>query len=769
MFKKMLTKGWQAATVAGCGAAGIFIVGLAFDRLQDLRMIERIPSVSVADLIPGEANLSGTVELYEEKSLIAPDSQARCVYYEFTEQRKTKDSDGDTKWETVRSERRHVPFLLVDPTGTIVINPETESIVSVNLASAHSRTAGDRRYTENRLDPGMSVFAMGAATPTESGMQLRFDGPGEYVPILSVHGEARERGMVGLFSLLLTGLGLLLLSLGMVAGSRLVGLHMTLPFLLSVTLTVSVTLIRQAHRMIQSDLQSAFIRLAHEREVRTTMIKDILKPTGIAWNGDWESLGGMINSTPPQASITEETAALISRHRVNLMRTMQRAERLREGFAERLIAQRMGSIPSADVDFALTPAENELLHNMEVSFQPTRLPTLTAGIMIGLGGIIALLLGFLGMGRIRVKRWIENIPTAKTRGVVYGLTEVKGIVAVPPSQTPLSGPLSGQPCAGYHYTVKEKRRNGKKTEWVTITDQKCRCDFLCQDADGSLPITPEGAVLDMTTRTRKREGRLLHEEYRLAVGGPIYALGCALVDPKTHDRLVMAKDQDQTLPFLISDRSESEIIGRKAGTGFILLTCGLNAFSLTILSLAGWQGGFGVMQYLVAALAPLVYMILFFIGVLYNDLVFLRRRCDAMWANIDVALKKRVDLLPSLDAAAKAHLAHEQSLHALLAQARAEGAAAGTGQAPETAKTSTARQLVGLVERYPELKADQTIKDLMQRMHALEEEVSLMRDGYNQAVETYNNRIERFPELLLARIGHFAAKDFFENTQPQNL
>ena len=682
MFKKIL---WMAMAAA-CGAAGVFIVRVAFDRMQDLRVIERIPRVSVADLIPGEANLSGQVELYEGQSLTAPDSNAHCVCYEYTEQRKTRDSDGDVKWETIRSESQHIPFLLVDATGAIMVDPESKSSLSVSLASKHSRTDGDMRYTENRIDPGMSVFAMGVATPTASGMQLRFDGPGAYMPILSVHGEERERGLVGLFSLLLTGLGLLLLSLGMVAGTRLVGLHMTLPFLLCVTLTVSITLTRQAHRMIQADLQSAFDRLARERDVRTDMVQERLRQIDVSWAGDWADLGTMLAGGPAQPRIKAELADLISHHRVNLTRAMQRAERLRTGFPERMIARRMGLVPPDD--FELTTAENEQLMSLEQSFQPTRISALAAGITIGLGGIAALLFGSLGLRRIRLKRWIENIPTVKTLGVAYGLTEVKGSVAIPPAQEPLSGPLSGQPCACYHYTVKEKRCNGKKTQWVTITDQKQQQPFLCQDADGSLPINPDGAEIDMTTRTNKQEGRRLHEEHRLAVGGPLYALGCALVDPKTHDRLVMAKDQDKTLPYLLSDRNEQDIIGRRATAGFILLTLGINAFSLAILSLTGWQGGFGVMQYQVAALAPLAYMILFFIGVLYNDLVFLRRRCDSMWANIDVSLKKRFDLLPSLDAAAQAYLAHEKSLQALLAQARAAGGVAGAVQAPGTAATA---------------------------------------------------------------------------------
>lgn len=773
MMKSVLKRVLWLVLAAVCGFIGVFFVRVAFERVQQMRTIERIPRVSVSALIPGEANLSGRAAVHAGQVRKGPDSGAPCVYFHYTVERKTRDSDGDTKWETIERRYEYVPFVLDDGSGTIVVNPEHLNDMTVSLASKHSRTAGDLRYTEKRIDPGMTVFAMGLARPAgqrpTGGLELHFKGEGNYVPILSVRGEAAERGTVGLYSLLLTGLGLLCLSLAIYALTRVVGINMTLVYLLLVALTVSITLTVQANRMIEADLRSAFERIDHEREVRAGEVRARLASEGVRWDGDWDTLGPLLEGGVGQPSLDRETAAAVSTHRVNLMRAMLRAERIRRGFPERLVARRMGLQP---IDaFGLTDAETTTLLDLEREFQPSRISAVAAGILGGGGGLLALLFGALGMRRIRVKRWIENIPTVKAKGVVYGLNEVKGTVEMPEGEEALNGPLSGQPCSCYRYVIKEKRTSGKKTQWVTIKDETRRKLFLCRDETGALPVDPEGAEVVLKARTRKREGRQRHEETRLEIGGPVYVLGCATIDPQTHDRLLMTRSEEKTLPFLLSDHTECELVARKAAAGFLLLNFGLNAFSMAGLSLAGWKGGFGVVQYQAAALAPLVYMVLFFLVVLFNDLVFLRQRCDAMWANIDVALKKRFDLLPRLATTAQAYASHEKSLQALLAAQRAGGGTLAPGEAAgmEAVAADAVRQVTGLFEAYPDLKADQVMQDLMGRIRDLEDEIALMRDGYNQAVEVYNTRTHRIPDLLLARLGGFREREFFKSTRNNHI
>lgn len=762
LFKRLL---WLAMA-AVCGMIGVFIVRVAFERVQQMRTIERIPRVSVSALIPGEANLSGRVVVHDGKVLKGPDTGAPCVYYHYTVEERKRDSDGDTKWETIESRHGFVPFVLDDGTGSIIVRPEQPGEMTVSLAAKHTRTAGDLRYSESRIDPGMTVFALGLAKPgarqAVGRLELHFKGWGHYVPILSVRGEEKERGTVGLYSLLLTGLGLLCLSLAIYALTRFVGIHMTLVYLLLVALAVSITLTVQANRMIAADLRGAFDRLDHEREVRASMVREHLMSRDVRWDGDWDALMPMLEGAVGHPSLDRETAAAVSTHRVNLMRSMQRADRIRCGFPERLIARRMGLVTRGE--FRLTDDEISMLQGLEREFQPSRISAVAVGILGGGGGGMALLFGALGMRRIRVKRWIENIPTVKAKGVVYGLNEVKGTVEMPEGAEALSGPLSGTSCACYRYVIKEKQTSGKSTKWVTIQDVFRRELFLCRDASGALPVDPEGAEVVLSACTRKREGRRRHEETRLELGGPVYVLGCAGIDPKTHDRLLMTRSEEKTLPFLLSDRTEGELVARKAAVGFLLLNLGLNAFSMAGLSLAGWKGGFGVVQYQAAALAPLVYMVLFFLVVLFNDLVFLRKRCDAMWANIDVALKKRFELLPRLATAAQAYASHEHALQSLLAAGRTGGGTLAPAQAAgmEAEAVAAVRQVKGLFEAYPDLKADMVMRDLMGRIRDLEDEVALMREGYNQAVEVYNTRTHRIPDVLPARLGGFREREFFK-------
>lgn len=741
-----------------CFALGILLNRQGFNRIEDLRKIERIPRSTIAALIPGEANVSGKVEILDGQSLRGPDSGEVCVYFNYTIEERRRDSDGETKWETVHRETRHVPFTLRDETGALRILPSDRGTTS--LARQHQRQEGDRRYTERRIDPGMTVFAMGLAQKDATGVSIVFEGPGAYVPILSVRSEEQERGAVGLSSLLLTVGGLVFISLAIYCLTRLAGIHQTLTYLLLVALAIMLTMLHQSKEMVQNDLRAAFDRLAHEREMRTGEISAILSKSGITWDGNWQTLADVMDQSG--RLLPSDIRQLVSEHRINLMRSIQRAEHIRSGFPERLVAASMGL--DRPEKFALTPEEEEQLHSLESAFVPSRISSTSAAILIAIGLAGSLLLGGLGMRKIKTKRWIENIPTVKVRGVVYGVNEIVGEAILPDDATPLTGPLSNEPCIAYHYIVKERRQSGKKTEWVTITNEKQQMPFLCKDSEGAIAVIPDDAEIILRKCTRRRKGKLQYTEYCLPVGTQTYVLGSATVNQETHDSLIIAKGEDRKLPFIISDYSAGELVAKKAATGFLLLNFGFNFFMLGGFSLAGFKGGFGAAAYMTAALTPLVYLLLFMIAVLYNDLVFLLRRCDSMWANIDVALKKRFDLLPQLANVAKAYLEHEKGLQEQLAMLRAGGTAATPEQAGEmvAAEHAALNKVIGIVEEYPELKGNDVMSDLMLRIRNLEDDVALMREGYNHAVETYNSRIAGIPEVLLAKIFKFGPRDFFK-------
>ena len=155
----------------------------------------------------------------------------------------------------------------------------------------------------------------------------------------------------------------------------------------------------------------------------------------------------------------------------------------------------------------------------------------------------------------------------------------------------------------------------------------------------------------------------------------------------------------------------------------------------------------------------------------YNAFVRLRNRNQNAFAQIDVQLKRRFELIPNLVEAAKAYLGHERDTLTDVIRARAaavsanERVAAHPGGAEElkalavedATLTGALRRLLAVVESYPNLKADQTIASLSEELTATENKVSFARQAYNDAVLTYNTKVQQFPDNILASIFRFGA------------
>jgi LemA protein len=164
--------------------------------------------------------------------------------------------------------------------------------------------------------------------------------------------------------------------------------------------------------------------------------------------------------------------------------------------------------------------------------------------------------------------------------------------------------------------------------------------------------------------------------------------------------------------------------------------------------------------------------------VLYNGLVSRRNGFRNAFAQIDVQLKRRHDLVPNLVETAKAYLAHERgTLEAVIAARNAaSGAAARAALQPgdpaamaglataEGALTGSLSRLLAVAEAYPDLKANQTMAALMEELSSTENRIAFARQAYNDAVMAYNNARETFPGLLVA--GGFAPAQGFEVESP---
>jgi LemA protein len=153
----------------------------------------------------------------------------------------------------------------------------------------------------------------------------------------------------------------------------------------------------------------------------------------------------------------------------------------------------------------------------------------------------------------------------------------------------------------------------------------------------------------------------------------------------------------------------------------------------------------------------------------YNGLIRSRNQVENAWSQIDVQLKRRIDLIPNLVETVKAYAAHEkETLDAVIKARNAAMAAPSTpaGQAGADAQvTGALRQLFALSEAYPDLKANQNFLALQEELSATEGRVAYARQFYNDAVLGYNNKLEAFPSVFVAKAMKFAKREYFETDE----
>ncbi len=151
--------------------------------------------------------------------------------------------------------------------------------------------------------------------------------------------------------------------------------------------------------------------------------------------------------------------------------------------------------------------------------------------------------------------------------------------------------------------------------------------------------------------------------------------------------------------------------------------------------------------------------------VMYNSLVKLRERADGAWADIDVQLKRRYDLVPNLVETVKGYASHEKETLEQVVQARAAamGAQGPAAKAQaEGALTGALKSLFALAEAYPQLQAAGGFRDLQATLSQIEEQIAQARRYYNAVVRDFNTKTQTFPSVLIARAFGFGEREFFE-------
>ncbi len=150
----------------------------------------------------------------------------------------------------------------------------------------------------------------------------------------------------------------------------------------------------------------------------------------------------------------------------------------------------------------------------------------------------------------------------------------------------------------------------------------------------------------------------------------------------------------------------------------------------------------------------------------YNGLVRQRNQVDNAWSQVDVQLKRRLDLIPNLVESVKGYARHEQATFQAVIEARQAALAAPSQPGPQAAAdsvvTGALRQLFALSEAYPDLKANQNFLALQEELTSTESRVAYARQFYNDSVMGYHNKLDTFPTLLIARLGNFERREFFE-------
>lgn len=399
----------------------------------------------------------------------------------------------------------------------------------------------------------------------------------------------------------------------------------------------------------------------------------------------------------------------------------------------------------------------------------------------------------------RRKRLIDDLPTSKTWGVFIGLTELKGTAK---TETPLTSYLTGKQCVQYAWhieehwmrTVVETYRDAQghmqtriRTEsgWKKVAGDDQSIPFYLQDDTGIIRILPEKASIhgirtfdetcsrdnplyfgkgpsaEIANSTHRRR----FEETAIPLDAMLYVLGQAR---ERQDIIAAEIAYDKNAPmFMISTNTEKQI-SKSYGRwfwfwlvfGLILAVAGIVVQDIVIRfdSAARWQ------PYTVIIGGFFVIFGLSWLWIVYNSLVNLRHRVEQAWSQVDVQLKRRSDLIPNLIQVVEGYRSYERDVQSLLVALR--------GQAAITPEQSGVPEMKGfspslhaVVERYPELKANESFLKLQQALTDTEQRIALARDYFNEVVTFYNTRLEIIPDRFLATITGFHPRSLMSTAE----
>jgi LemA protein len=171
-----------------------------------------------------------------------------------------------------------------------------------------------------------------------------------------------------------------------------------------------------------------------------------------------------------------------------------------------------------------------------------------------------------------------------------------------------------------------------------------------------------------------------------------------------------------------------------------------------------------VVWVVIVVVAIVVLLLLFLVG-MFNKLVRLRNRTENAWAQVDVQLRKRYDLIPNLVETVKGYAAHERGTFEAVTNARvAAQQAQGVAQQAQAENVLTAAlgRLFAVAEAYPQLRATENFQQLQAQLSEVEQSIAVSRQVYNDTVLSYDNALETVPTNIIAGIFHFNPREYFQ-------
>ena len=169
-----------------------------------------------------------------------------------------------------------------------------------------------------------------------------------------------------------------------------------------------------------------------------------------------------------------------------------------------------------------------------------------------------------------------------------------------------------------------------------------------------------------------------------------------------------------------------------------------------------------------AVVVGIVALLVFFLAGMYNRLIRSRNRVKEAWSGIDVQLRRRASLIPTLVETVRGYAEHERETFEEVTKARSQlenANGAAEAAVANNMLTGALRHLFAVVENYPELKAADNFRELQRELSDIEEKIAFARQFFNANVLSYNNRIQVVPSVFIANMFSFEAEEFFETDE----